>query len=121
MRISDWSSDVCSSDLGNGKGEAGLESMMRNNPHFDLYTDRRGYQLFEVTPKMWRTDVKVMDQVQTSGGKISTLARYSVSPDAPILRREGTKRAGFGFWPLGDSRLVRKRGVVGKSGEGRVS
>ena len=76
------------SSNGNGKGEAGLEPMMRNNPHFDLYTDRRGYQLFEVTPKMWRTHVKVMDQVQTSGGKISTLARYSVSPDAPILRRE---------------------------------
>jgi alkaline phosphatase D len=72
---------------GDGKGEAGLEHMMRNNPHFDLYTDRRGYQLFEITPKTWATEVKVMDQVAKPGGKISTLAKYVVTPDAPQFHR----------------------------------
>lgn len=72
---------------GNGKGEAGLEHVMRNNLHLDLYTDRRGYQLFEITPKEWRTDVKVMDQVEQPGGQISTLAKYVVTPDAPLLQR----------------------------------
>lgn len=72
---------------GNGRGEAGLEHMMRNNPHFDLYTDRRGYQLFDITPKAWTTEVRVMDQVEQPGGRISTLARYAVTPDAPILHR----------------------------------
>lgn len=75
------------SSNGNGKGEAGLEHMMRNNPHFDLYTDRRGYQLFDITPKEWRTDVKVMDQVERPGGRIGTLASYVVTPDAARLHR----------------------------------
>ncbi|MDE8651216.1 alkaline phosphatase D family protein [Novosphingobium album (ex Liu et al. 2023)] len=70
---------------GNGKGEAGLEHMMRNNPHFALYTDRRGYQLFDITAKEWTTSVKVMDQVEKPGGKITTLAKYAVTPDAPVL------------------------------------
>ncbi len=61
--------------------------MMRNNPHFDLYTDRRGYQLFDITPRAWTTEVRVMDQVEQPGGRISTLARYAVTPDAPILHR----------------------------------
>ncbi|MDK2762060.1 MAG: alkaline phosphatase D family protein [Sphingopyxis sp.] len=75
------------SSNGNGTGEAGLDQMMRNNPHFDLYTDRRGYQLFDITPKQWRTDVKVVDQVEKPGGRISTLARYAVEPNAPALHR----------------------------------
>lgn len=75
------------SSEGNGKGEAGLGHMMRNNPHFDLYTDRRGYLLFNITPKKWETDVKVMDQVEAPGGQISTLASFVVTPDAPMLHR----------------------------------
>lgn len=72
---------------GNGNGEAGLEHMMQNNPHFDLYTDRRGYQLFDITPRAWSTEVKVMDQVERPGGKISTMTKYVVTPDAAILHR----------------------------------
>jgi hypothetical protein len=29
-----------------------------NNPHFSLYTDQRGYQLFDIKPNAWTTDVK---------------------------------------------------------------
>ncbi|MCC2601272.1 alkaline phosphatase D family protein [Sphingopyxis yananensis] len=75
------------SSNGNGKGEAGLGHMMKNNPHFDLYTDRRGYQLFDITPKSWQADVKIMDQVEMPGGKISTMASFVVTPDAPVLHR----------------------------------
>ncbi|OJW76644.1 MAG: hypothetical protein BGO57_10270 [Sphingomonadales bacterium 63-6] len=75
------------SSEGNGKGEAGLDHMMRNNPHFSLYTDRRGYQLFDITRERWKTDVKVMDRVETPGGQISTLASFVVTPDAPVLHR----------------------------------
>ncbi|MFC4256207.1 alkaline phosphatase [Altererythrobacter xixiisoli] len=72
---------------GNGKGTAGLEHMLRHNPHFELYTDRRGYQLFDINEKEWRTDVKVMDQVEQQGGQISTLAQYVVTPEQPVLHQ----------------------------------
>jgi alkaline phosphatase D len=73
---------------GNGKGEAGLDHFFRNNPNLDLYTDRRGYQLFDITPTRWTTDVKVMDAVETPGGSARTLVRYHVTPDHPQLARE---------------------------------
>ena len=73
------------SSEGNGNGESGLDHMMRNNPHFNLYTDRRGYHLFDITPERWQTDVKIMDQVEAPGGKISTLASFVVTPNAPVL------------------------------------
>lgn len=33
------------------------------------------------------TDLKVVDRVQSPGGRISALARFSVTPDAPDLSR----------------------------------
>jgi alkaline phosphatase D len=72
---------------GNGHGDAGLAHYLQNNPNLDLYTDRRGYQTFTITPRRWTTEVKVMDQVEAPGGAISTLIRYEVDPDAPRLHR----------------------------------
>jgi alkaline phosphatase D len=72
---------------GNGGGPAAVAHIARNNPHFALYTDQRGYQRFDVRPKIWTTDVKVMDRVETPGGSISTLASFVVTLDAPVLHR----------------------------------
>jgi alkaline phosphatase D len=72
---------------GNGSGTAGFEHVVRNNPQIDLYADQRGYQLFEITPKLWKTDVKVLDQVERPGGRLSTLASYAVTPDRAALHR----------------------------------
>ncbi|WP_211314348.1 alkaline phosphatase D family protein [Sphingomonas fennica] len=72
---------------GNGVGTAGLEHIVRNNPQIDLYADQRGYQLFEITPKLWKTDIKVLDRVDRTGGKLSTLASYTVEPGRPALHR----------------------------------
>jgi alkaline phosphatase D len=72
---------------GNGGGQAPVAHVRRNNPHVALYTDQRGYQLFDVTPKAWTTDVKVMDRVETPGGSIATLASFVVTPDAPVLHQ----------------------------------
>ena len=78
---------------GNGHGEEGTDHILENNPNLDLYTDRRGYQLFDITPKRWITDVKVMDEVERSGGTIRTLARYHVTPEAAGLYRAGSDPA----------------------------
>jgi alkaline phosphatase D len=73
---------------GNGNGETGNDHVLRNNPNWDLYTSRRGYQLFDITPKRWTTEVKVMDEVEKPGGTIRTLTQYHVKPDEPRLYRE---------------------------------
>ena len=52
-----------------------------------LLNDQRGYQTFDITPLEWRTDVKVMDRVQTPGGALSTLVRFAVNPDRPELHK----------------------------------
>ncbi|WP_336980745.1 alkaline phosphatase D family protein [Altererythrobacter fulvus] len=67
------------SSNGDGMEIPDAEFQLANNPHIKLMTDRRGYQLFEITPELWRTDVKVMDRVSTPGGAISTLASFTVS------------------------------------------
>lgn len=72
---------------GNGSGEQGTSHVMENNPHWDLYTNRRGYQLFDITQGRWMTDVKVMDEVEKPGGTVRSLVRYEVSPDFPRLDR----------------------------------
>ncbi|WP_213980908.1 alkaline phosphatase D family protein [Sphingomonas sp. dw_22] len=73
---------------GDGVAESATSrAYMRDNPHFALVNQQRGYQIFDITPREWRTDVKVMDRVQSPGGKLSTLARFTVTPDKPKLHR----------------------------------
>ncbi len=64
-----------------------LDTIRRNNPHVALFADQRGYQLFDITAKRWRTDVKVLDTVTRRDGKLATLASFAVTPDRPALHR----------------------------------
>jgi alkaline phosphatase D len=75
------------SSSGNGTGDQDSARLLSNNPHFDLYTDRRGYQVFDITPAQWTTDVKVIDQVERPGGTISTIQRYAVAPGRAKVER----------------------------------
>ena len=71
-----------------GDGSAGgFDHYMKNNPQFKLYNNQRGYQLFDITPQNWTTDVKVMDQVTRPDGAIRSLAKFLVKPDRPALHR----------------------------------
>lgn len=74
-----------------GDGSPNLDEkgrrLVADNPHIDLLNQQRGYQTFDITPTEWRTAVKVMDKVQSRGGRLSTLARYAVSPETPALHR----------------------------------
>lgn len=66
-----------------GDGEPirrGARELLSATPNLDFINAQRGYQLFEVTEREWRTDVKVVDRVQTRGGAVSTAARFVVSP-----------------------------------------
>jgi alkaline phosphatase D len=70
---------------GNGGPLSEVERELARNPHIKMINNVRGYHLFDISPKQWRTDIRVMDQVQSAGGKISTLASYVASPDRPEL------------------------------------
>lgn len=72
---------------GNGKGDEAIRHYRDNNPHFALHTDRRGYQVFDISPETWTTEVKVMDQVEKPGGVAGTLAKFVVTPEAATLHR----------------------------------
>lgn len=74
-----------------GNGEPGImaghKTLLDVSPNVSLLNKQRGYQIFDITPKVWRTDVKVLDRVQTPGGTLSTLARFAVTPDRSELHR----------------------------------
>nr|WP_316626832.1 alkaline phosphatase D family protein [uncultured Brevundimonas sp.] len=71
---------------GDGAAETeGAKAMLVGSPHMKLVNAQRGYQTFDVTPREWRTDVKVLDRIQRPGGALSTLASFAVEPGRPVL------------------------------------
>lgn len=70
---------------GDGGPLPGVERDLSDNPHMKMINGVRGYHVFDVGPKQWQTDVKVIDRVATPGGRISTLASYVATPDRPQL------------------------------------
>lgn len=62
-------------------------NVLDNNPNVRLLNNQRGYHLYTVAPNDWTADIKVMDQVETSGGQLTTLARFSVDPRDPQPRK----------------------------------
>lgn len=72
-------------------GDGGLRSpsvtrfLDADNPFLKLADNLRGYHLHDITPQAWRADIKVMDQVQRKGGRLSTRASFVVEPHAPRL------------------------------------
>ncbi|WP_374453846.1 alkaline phosphatase [Phenylobacterium sp.] len=71
---------------GDGAAETdGTRALLAGSPNLLLANAQRGYQVFDVSPREWTTQVKVVDRVQRPGGSLSTLARFSVRPDRPEL------------------------------------
>lgn len=57
------------------------ERELSTKPHLRMINNFRGYHLFDISAKRWKTDVRMIDKVQTPGGAVRTLARYAVTPD----------------------------------------
>lgn len=73
---------------GDGAAEtAGTRALLAGSPNVRLTNAQRGYQIFDVSAETWTTQVKVVDRVQSPGGALSTLARFSVLPNRPELLR----------------------------------
>lgn len=60
----------------------GWETVAADNPQCLLSNGRRGYQVFDIRPDIWATDLRVLDKVSAPGGSVSTLARFTVEPRA---------------------------------------
>ncbi|HSX54958.1 MAG TPA: alkaline phosphatase, partial [Sphingomonas sp.] len=75
-----------SSNSGNGL-PIGPDPRAASNPHIAMIHDQRGYLLCDVDPGAWNVSMRVVDQALTPGGKVSTLARYQVKPDRPVLSK----------------------------------
>lgn len=71
------------SSNGNGGELPGVERDLADNPHLKMINNIRGYHLFDITPKRWKTQVRAIDQVETPGGTIRTLGSFVTTPDRP--------------------------------------
>ncbi|MCJ9719943.1 alkaline phosphatase D family protein [Agrobacterium sp. SHOUNA12C] len=52
-----------------------------SSPNLKLANAQRGYQVFDITAKEWRVDVKVLDRIQSPGGTLSSLGQFTVTPE----------------------------------------
>lgn len=61
-----------------------VDEYVRENPHI-LYAEgrHRGYTRVDVTPKLWRADLRGMDTVKTRGAACRTLASFVVEDGRP--------------------------------------
>ena len=57
--------------------------MLDNSPNVQLLNNQRGYHLHMVSGARWTADIKVMHQVDTPEGRLTTLSRFSVDPRDP--------------------------------------
>ena len=63
------------------------ETVLDDNPHNVLVNDRRGYQMFDIGPRVWRTDVVAIDRVTTPGGSKSVIARLVTENGKPGIAK----------------------------------
>ena len=60
-------------------------AILLDNPHVPFINSQRGYTVHEVTPKLWKADYRVVDQIRRPGGRLSTRKSFAVEPGAPGL------------------------------------
>jgi len=81
---------VCTSisSLGDGQDRKvrgpDFREIIARNPNLLFANGQRGYQVFNVTPKEWRTDIMKVDRVSDRSGQLSRLASFTVEPDSPL-------------------------------------
>lgn len=73
---------------GNGtEFPVGWEKIIAQNPNNLFISDKRGYQIFTITPKKWITDIKTVDKVESEGGKLTTAASFALTPEKVELHK----------------------------------
>src|SRR3546814_11951730 len=80
MRISDWSSDVCSSDLGGFKSRLLGNSLEINSEFF--YYDYKNFQAFTVSQLTFLAVPAIADKSRIYGTELS--ARWNVADETKL-------------------------------------
>jgi alkaline phosphatase D len=69
---------------GNGRKQpANLDRLIARNPFVKFHDQQRGYVRCTVTPKDWRSDYVIVDDVLKPNGAVSTLASFVVEAGKP--------------------------------------
>jgi alkaline phosphatase D len=63
------------------------ENVLTENPHTHLLSDRRGYQVFNVSHNAWQTEVVAIDKVTAAGGSKSVIARLVTEHGKPGIEK----------------------------------
>jgi alkaline phosphatase D len=58
--------------------------IIARNPNVLLANGQRGYQVFDVTPGEWRTDIMKVDKVSDHSGQLSRLASFTIESGSPL-------------------------------------
>jgi len=77
---------VCTSISSGGDGSddpVGWDEVPAHNPHTALVNDKRGYQVFEVSPDRWQTSVVAVDRVSVRGAPKRTVAKLTTEHGMP--------------------------------------
>lgn len=81
---------VCTSisSLGDGKDiklrGPDWRPIIARNPNVLMANGQRGYHVFTITPKTWRTDIMKVDKVSDHSGKLSRLASFIIEQGSPL-------------------------------------
>jgi len=59
--------------------------ILANNPPLKFMNAQRGYLVCDVTAERWQTEFRVIDQISTAGGVLSTRARLAVAAGDPRI------------------------------------
>lgn len=71
---------------GNGMDvRADMPAILADNPHIRFNNAQRGYAVCEVTPDLWTTHFRVIDQISEPGGTVSTRASWAIEQGKPGL------------------------------------
>jgi alkaline phosphatase D len=74
-----------SSDGSGGEMKYGADRVMADNPFLKFCNYRRGYAIAEVRADSWSTHFRVVDQIDTPGGTISTRSVATVERGKPAI------------------------------------
>jgi alkaline phosphatase D len=69
---------------GNGpKVIKGLDALLAENPQVRFHNDQRGYVRCTVTPKEWRSDYQIVEDVVKPGCPVATGASFLIQAGKP--------------------------------------
>ena len=79
-------SEFCGTSISSHSGttQAKVDAMLRHNPHILLARcEERGYGLCTITPKLWTTELRVLDDPLRADSNAHTQARFVVQDRVP--------------------------------------